>query len=175
MFKKIEFMIIAFMPSSLKIIILNRSLHMGENSRIGGRLNWFTASHLHNRPDNGGFDEVTIGSGSNITSRHLFDAQQFIKIGSNTLIAGFRSTFWAHGYRSQIQEKDQSITIGDHCYIGSQAIFSPGTSIGNRIIVGTSSVISKNYSDINHILLAGTPCRNKKINTRGLGIFFKNA
>jgi len=136
-------------------------LQLDEKTRIGGKLNWFTASELHDQEQTG-FGEITIGEGSNITSRHFFDVQQKICIGSNTLIAGFRSTFWTHGYRNRVGSINAGISIGNNCYIGSQVICTPNVIIGNSNFVGTGSVLTRNFSNDNHCLIAGNPAKVRK-------------
>lgn len=138
-----------------------KKLKLKENARIGGRLNWFTASPLHNNNQTG-FGEITIGQGSNITSRHFFDAQQQILIGNNSLIAGFRSTFWTHGYRSSSKNTKKGIIIGNNCYVGSQTIFLQGARIGDNTYVGAGSVITKNHSENTYCLIAGNPAKKRK-------------
>lgn len=137
-----------------------KSLEMGSYARIGGRLNWFTASALHDRTPS--FGKLTIGDGSNITSKHFFDLQQQITIGKNSLIAGFRSTFWTHGYRTTEPSNNHSIKIGDHCYIGSQVIFTPGSGVGDMVFVGTGSVVTKDWTSSSKCLIAGNPATTRK-------------
>ena len=199
--KRIILLLIAILPSRIKIFILNANGHnihttchigicildikkivmephakiasfnyfkglqllkLEEKARIGGRFNWFTASHLHNMGQNG-FGEITIGHGSNITSRHFFDIQQKICIGSNTLIAGFKSTFWTHGYRKKVGiSNNNGIVIGNNCYIGSQVICTQNVVIGNCSFVGTGSVITRNFSKNEYCLIAGNPAKIRK-------------
>ncbi len=149
-------------------------LELGESARIGGYLNWFTASPLHQQDNTSEFGQISIGSGSNITSRHFFDAQQSIKIGEETLIAGFNSTFWTHGYRGFAQGKKDSIEIGSHCYIGSHAIFVPGARIADNTVVGAGSVITKDHSTSDNILLAGNPAVKKRQFTGNEDFFMKH-
>lgn len=201
MLKKLRLLLLAFLPSPVKVWVLNRSGHnihkscrigvcyldidrivlrkgaaissgnlfkglqlleMHENARIGGFLNWFTASPLHRESNPADFGRIVIGAGSNITSRHFFDAQRTIEIGADTLIAGFNSTFWTHGYRGFASNKSQAIQIGDHCYIGSQCIFVPGARIAGNTIVGAGSVVSGDHTSASNVLLAGNPACAKK-------------
>lgn len=139
-----------------------KSLKLGRNARIGGRLNWFTASPLHATEENTNFGIISIGDSSNITARHFFDAQHGISIGSNCLIAGYGSAFWTHGYRGFAKGRNMGIDIGDYCYIGSQVIMTPGAAIGDKTIVGTGSVIAKDFSEQPKSFLAGNPAEVRK-------------
>ncbi len=156
--------------SSLNFFKGLQSLKMGEYARIGGNFNWFTASHLHKLGQEG-YGEVIIGMGSNITSKHFFDVQQRIQIGEQSLIAGFRSTFWTHGYRDTANSQNNGITIGSNCYIGSQVIFLQGTSIGNNNFVGAGSVVTRNYANATYELIAGNPAKRVKSLEKDLDFF----
>lgn len=213
MLRKLRLILLAILPSSVKIWLLNRKGHdihdscrigvcyldiermvlsrgaeissgnlfkglklleMKEGARIGGFLNWFTASPLHRQANPDDFGIVRIGAGSNITSRHFFDAQRTIEIGADTLIAGFNSTFWTHGYRGFATGKRQSLHIGDHCYVGSHSIFVPGAGIGSNTVVGAGSVVSKDHSATPNILLAGNPACERKAFTGDEEFFTRN-
>lgn len=149
-------------------------LELGQRARIGGRFNWFTASRLHKSPTNQGWGILRIGPGSNITSRHYFDIQDTVTIGKDTLIAGFRSTFWTHGYRERGESGASGITIGDNCYIGSQVIFVPGSAIGNKVFVGAGSVVTKDMSIHSECLIGGNPATMRKQYDSSHDFFQKN-
>ncbi len=94
-----------------------------------------------------------------ITSRHYFDLSGALVLGERSWIAGIDSQFWTHG--AGVRERD--IRIGSDCYIGSAVRFSPGSSIGNDVIVAMGSVISGNLSE-NNALLGGVPAKVLKSN-----------
>ena len=54
------------------------------------------------------------------------------------------------------------ITIGKNSFIGARAMILPGVSIGEKVIVGAMSVVSKDIPD--HQIVAGNPA--KKIGER---------
>jgi putative colanic acid biosynthesis acetyltransferase WcaF len=56
------------------------------------------------------------------------------------------------------------ITIGKNAFIGARAMILPGVSIGDRVIVGAMSVVSKDVPDLQ--IVAGNPA--KKIGDRSL-------
>jgi putative colanic acid biosynthesis acetyltransferase WcaF len=49
------------------------------------------------------------------------------------------------------------ITIGKNTFIGARAMILPGVSIGNQVIVGAMSVVSKDVPD--HQIVAGNPAQ----------------
>lgn len=132
-------------------------LELGSDARIGGKFNWFTASKHSVKAATGGFGVLKVGCGSNITGFHFFDLRGGIEIGENTLIAGFKSSFWTHAYKGYGVDAPWGIRIGSHCYIGSQVIFSLGAAIGDRCMVGAGSVVSKDFSKESECLIAGNP------------------
>ncbi|MBN1545803.1 MAG: hypothetical protein JW902_04005 [Syntrophaceae bacterium] len=134
-----------------------KHLELGNEARIGGKFNWFTASKHSVRATTGGFGVLKLGHGSNITGFHFFDLRGGIEIGENTLIAGFKSSFWTHAYKGYGVEAPWGIRIGSHCYIGSQVIFSLGAAIGDKCMVGAGAVVSKNFSKEFGCLIAGNP------------------
>lgn len=89
-----------------------------------------------------------------ITSRHYFDLSGSLVLGERSWIAGIDSQFWTHG----AGVKDRDIRIGSDCYIGSAARFSPGSSIGDRVVVAMGSVVSGEIPE-SDALIGGVPAR----------------
>lgn len=89
-----------------------------------------------------------------ITSRHYFDLSGSLTLGERSWIAGIDSQFWTHG----IGVTDRDIKIGSDCYIGSAVRFSPGSSIGDRVVVAMGSVVSGKMPESN-TLIGGVPAK----------------
>jgi acetyltransferase-like isoleucine patch superfamily enzyme len=89
-----------------------------------------------------------------ITSRHYFDLSGSLILGERSWIAGIDSQFWTHG--AGVRERD--IRIGSDCYIGSAVRFSPGSSIGDDVVVAMGSVVSGALPESN-ALIGGVPAR----------------
>ncbi len=71
-----------------------------------------------------------------------------IHIGDNTLIAS-RTTILCHEHvkRDKIDGRNPWITdtyIGRNCFIGIGSTILPGVTIGDEVIIGASSVVTKN-------------------------------
>lgn len=52
----------------------------------------------------------------------------------------------------------QSISIGDHCWLGTNVVILPGVSLGPYTTVGANAVVTKSFPD-GHCVLAGVPAR----------------
>jgi len=94
-----------------------------------------------------------------ITSRHYFDLSGSLILGARSWIAGIASQFWTHG----AGVKDRDIKIGADCYIGSAVRFSPGSSIGDHVVVAMGSVVSGELPESN-ALIGGVPAKVLKSN-----------
>lgn len=132
-----------------------------EYARIGGWGNWFTAS-AEDRRGNDGHGCLVIGRGSAMTNRHYFDIQDALIIGEQTFIAGFGSVFYTHGVSPSLGNFNRPIVIGDHGYLGSHCLFLPGARTGPYTFVGAGSVVTKDFSGVSHVLLAGNPAAPRK-------------
>ncbi|HJE46089.1 sugar O-acetyltransferase [Levilactobacillus namurensis] len=52
---------------------------------------------------------------------------------------------------------DLPITIGDDCWFGGDVIFLPGVTVGNNVVIGAGSVVTKDLPD--NVIAAGNPAR----------------
>lgn len=85
-----------------------------------------------------------------------------IKIGNNCFIAPNVSIFTA-GHpidpenRNTCYEYSASISIGNSVWIGGNSVINPGVKIGDNVVVGSGSVVTKNFG--NNLIIAGNPAR----------------
>jgi maltose O-acetyltransferase len=54
-------------------------------------------------------------------------------------------------------EYGKAITIGEDVWVGGSAIICPGVTIGDRTVIGSGSVVTKDIPS--DVLAAGNPCR----------------
>ena len=59
--------------------------------------------------------------------------------------------------RNSSYEYGKEVTIGDNVWIGGNAVICPGVHIGNNVVIGAGSVVTKDIPD--WYVAAGNPCR----------------
>lgn len=114
---------------------------------------------------------VILGDGLTVEKNALFFAAEGAKIsvGKDCMFASHvqvraddsHPTFDVTSGLRTNTSKD--ITIGDHCWIGFQAVLLKGTHIKNGCCVGMHSLVTGHFP--NNCTIAGTPAKIIKINT----------
>lgn len=94
---------------------------------------------------------LELGSGVVVTTGHWFDFTDRITIGAHTVIGGRNSSFWTHN-----RQRTRPITVGSHCYLGSEIRMAPGVEIPSLCIVALGSVLTGQFA-APRSLIAGNP------------------
>jgi acetyltransferase-like isoleucine patch superfamily enzyme len=84
---------------------------------------------------------------------------QGIHIGENTLIAG-GTIILSHDHCKRVGNNNPYLVdtyIGKNCFIAVGSIILPGVKIGNEVIVGAGSVVTKNVPS--NCIVAGNPAK----------------
>jgi acetyltransferase-like isoleucine patch superfamily enzyme len=84
-----------------------------------------------------------------------------IHIGDNTLVAS-RTTILCHEHvkRDKTNEKNPWVTntyIGKNCFIGVGSIILPGVKIGDEVVIGAFSVVTKDIPS--NTIAVGNPAK----------------
>ena len=82
-----------------------------------------------------------------------------IEIGARTIVAqeAYLSS-GSHDFdRRALPLVVAKITIGDDAFLGARTFVMAGVSIGNRVLIGACSVVTKDIPD--NVVAAGNPCR----------------
>jgi len=107
---------------------------IGENCKIYG-----------NSPNMWGTEPFLITIGNNV---YITDGCKFINHDGGTLILR---------KRTPSLEFTAPISIGNDVYLGIETLIMPGVKMGNNIIVGARSVITKNVDD--NSVMVGVPAK----------------
>lgn len=105
-----------------------------------------------------------IGSGANVFLNFncVFLDVMPITIGSNVLFGPAVQLYTATHPLDPVErarglEFARPITIGDDCWIGGAAVINPGVNIGDGVVIGAGSVVTKDVPD--RVFAAGNPAR----------------
>lgn len=99
--------------------------------------------------------------GGRITANTTIIAMHHVEIGSGCAIAWgvefLDADFHSLRYEGQV-ERDPSIVIGDHVWIGSHAKILKGVRIGNGCVIAANSLVTKSFPG-ERLLIGGNPAR----------------
>jgi acetyltransferase-like isoleucine patch superfamily enzyme len=133
-----------------------------DNRASIGQWNWITCGDFFTSgvseiepPDVQG---LFLGAHAALTSRHYVDCAGGVFIGAFTTVAGVRSAILTHQINFEGRQECKAVTIGDYCYIGSNARFVPGASVGDRCVVGMGALVAGALPE-NDTLYVGVPAR----------------
>ena len=61
------------------------------------------------------------------------------------------------GLRRQGLQYNRPVRIGKNCWIGASVVINPGVTIGDNVVIGSGSVVTRDIPD--NVLAYGNPCR----------------
>ncbi len=112
-------------------------------------------------------DEVSFGSGC-----HVYEPRAGLEIGHHCLIAGGVMLCGVKHGQAALDKpmrhqpvENLPLRIGDDVWIGMGAIIQPGVTLGNGVIIGAGSVVTRDIPD--HAVAWGTPCRIQRMRKTG--------
>ena len=116
-------------------------------------------------------ERIKVGSNCKINEGVYLNGRGNITIGDNVTLSAFCRII-STGYDVDKlmndwtrEHKNVPISIGDNCWICTNACIMPGVSIsGKNVIIGAGSVVTHSFSESN-VLFAGNPARIVKKHT----------
>lgn len=111
-----------------------KKLSIGDNCRIN------SCVYINSRSGVVIGDDVTFSHGAKVISTG-YDIEKWINDGK------------------KIHTTDTSVYIGNHCWIGTNAVILPGVKItGEYVVIGAGAVVTKDIAE-SKVLVAGVPAK----------------
>ncbi len=101
----------------------------------------------------------TVGNNVDIIASSIDMGEPYLlRIGSNVTITGVKILTHDASLKKTVgYSKTGKVHIGDDVFVGWGSIILPNTTIGNRVVIGAGTVVSKNIPD--NSVVVGNPCR----------------
>ena len=137
-------------------------LQLGEHATIGNG-NWITgfptgpSRHFAHQPERA--PELILGRHTAVTNRHLIDCTSRVTIGAFTTFAGFNSQILTHSIDlEECRQSSAPVTIGDHCFVGTNCVLLGGASLPDRSVLGAKSLLNRAFEQ-GEYLYGGVPAK----------------
>jgi acetyltransferase-like isoleucine patch superfamily enzyme len=96
----------------------------------------------------------------------------YVMIGPGTMITTVNHPLSPRKRRQHIGQA-KPVVIGRDVWIGGNCTILPGVTIGNNVVIGSGSVVTKDIPD--NVIAAGNPCRViRSITEEDRKYYFKN-
>jgi acetyltransferase-like isoleucine patch superfamily enzyme len=150
-------------------------VRLEDHGRIGA-FNWITgfptgtgSRHFDLDPDRK--PRLIVERHAAITSRHLIDCTDEVRMGAFSTFAGFRSQILTHSIDlTQSRQRCKPVSIGRHCFVGTGCILLGGSSLPDRSVLGAGSLLNRGQDQPGY-LYAGVPAKPIKPIEQGAEYF----
>ncbi|MBT1165052.1 acyltransferase [Bifidobacterium felsineum] len=148
--------------------LCKNGLHFGDNVTIGRGVMIRPSSYYGGDLGHG----LIIGDNSSIGPYGYIGCSGPINIGNNVMIGPKCSLFAENHVFSDSSKniknqgvKQKGITIGDDCWIGSNVIILDGVNIGNHVVIGAGTLVTKDVPNSSVVIDKRYKDIKKKENT----------
>ena len=109
---------------------------------------------------------MEIGSDCRINSKVFINARSGVTLGDDVTIShgakiistGYDIEHWVNTGK-KIHTVNTPVYIGNHCWIGANAVILPGVKItGEYVVVGAGAVVTKDITE-SKVIVAGVPAK----------------
>ena len=106
-----------------------------------------------------------------VDDTHIY-VGDYTLIGPNVVIATAGHPI-EPGLREQAYQYNIPVRIGRNCWLGAGVIIAPGVTIGDNVVIGAGSVVTKDIPD--NVVAVGNPCRVlRQVGQHDREFYFKN-
>lgn len=105
-----------------------------------------------------------------VDDTHIY-VGDFTQLGPNVVLATAGHPICPE-LREQAYQYNAPIRIGRNCWLGANVVVVPGVTIGDNVVVGAGSVVTKDLPDC--VIAVGNPCRIlREVNDQDREYYFK--
>ena len=117
-------------------------------------------------PEISGHNKLKIGNDCRLNSGVYINARSGVTIGNDVTLSrgvqiistGYDIEHWMNT-GEKIHFTDQPVYIGNHCWIGANAVILPGIKItGEYVVIGAGAIVTKDIVESN-VVVAGNPAK----------------
>lgn len=106
-----------------------------------------------------------------VDDTHIY-VGDYTQFGPNVVLATAGHPI-APELREQMYQYNAPIRIGRNCWLGANVVVVPGVTIGDNVVVGAGSVVTRDLPD--NVVAVGNPCRIlREVNDHDRAYYFKN-
>ena len=138
-------------------------IRVAEDGYIGP-FNWITAFPIgtgsrHFELDPQRKPQLIVEEHAAITSRHLIDCTDEVRIGAFSTFAGFRSQILTHSIDlKQSRQRCKPVRIGHHCFVGTGSILLGGSALPDCSVLAAHSLLTSSPETAGY-LYGGVPAK----------------
>ncbi|MDD4932604.1 MAG: hypothetical protein PHO89_03965 [Methylacidiphilaceae bacterium] len=142
-----------------------RLLELGPHAAIC-QFNWISGypegkgrhyqAEAHRKP------EMILEEHAAVTSRHLIDATDRVRVGAFSILGGARSQVVTHHIDfGASRQTCRPVEIGAYCFIGTGCVLLAGAKLPDHSILGAMSLLKDSWEEP-YVLYAGLPAKPVK-------------